>query len=107
MGCPEGSGHLMPTWPDIRSALAGTWPMVSSSCIPLVALVVARLAGASPSEAASAGLVVAVVLLTVYAWFAGRAADLHGRQLLVITSVAAALGLLMVLLKDVVLVHLH
>ncbi len=78
--------------------------MVSSSCIPLVA---ARLAGASPSDAASAGLVVAVVLLTVYAWSAGRAADLHGRQLLVITSVAAALGLLTIILKDVVLVHLH
>ncbi len=92
---------------DIRSALAGTWPMVSSSCIPLVALVAARLAGASPSDAASAGLVVAVVLLTVYAWSAGRAADLHGRQLLAITSVAAALGLLMIILKDVVLVHLH
>jgi len=37
----------------------------------------------------------------------GRAADLHGRQLLVITSVAVALGLLMIILKDVVLVHLR
>lgn len=101
------AGGRLPAWPDIRSALAGTWPMVSSSCIPLVALVAARLAGASPSDAASVGLVVAVVLLTVYAWSAGRAADLHGRQLLVITSVAAALGLLMIILKDVVLVHLH
>jgi hypothetical protein len=101
------AGGRLPTWPDIRSALAGTWPMVSSSCLPLLALVVARLAGASPSGAASIGLVVAVVLLTVYAWFAGRAADLHGRQLLVITSVGAALGLLMIILKDVVLVHLH
>lgn len=101
------AGGRLPTWPDIRSALAGTWPMVSASYIPLLALVVARLAGASPSNAASAGLVVAVVLLTAYAWSAGRAADLHGRQLLVITSVAAALGLLMILLKDVVLLHLH
>ena len=30
----------------------------------------------------------------------------HGRQLLAITPVAAALGLLMIILKDVVLVHL-
>ena len=52
---------------DIRSALAGTWPMGQPLRIPLVALVAARLAGASPSDAASAGLVVAVVLLTVYA----------------------------------------
>ena len=101
------AGGRLPTWPDIRSALAGTWPMVSSSFIPLVGLLLARLAGASPSNAASVGLVVAVVLLTVYAWLSGRAADLHGRQLLVITSVAAALGLVMILLKDVVLIHLH
>jgi len=43
----------------------------------------------------------------IYAWLAGRAAHLHGRQLLVITSIAAALGLLMIILKDVVLIHLH
>jgi hypothetical protein len=38
----------------------------------------------------------------------GRALrPLHGKQLAVITSLAAALGLLMILLKDVVLIHLH
>jgi hypothetical protein len=69
--------------------------------------VLARLLGASPSGAANAGLGTAVVLLVIYAWSAGRAARLRGRQLLIITSVAAALGLLMVVLKDVVLTHLH
>ena len=49
----------------------------------------------------------AVALLVIYAWSAGRAAELRGRQLLFITSIAAALGVLMVLLKDVVLIHLH
>ena len=43
----------------------------------------------------------------IYAWSAGRAAQLRGRQLLIITAVAAALGLLMIILKDVVLIHLH
>jgi hypothetical protein len=70
-------------------------------------MIARQLAGASPSTAASVGLVVAVVLLTIYAWSAGRAADLHGGQLLVITSAAAGLGLLMIILKDVVLIHLH
>ena len=37
----------------------------------------------------------------------GRGAHLRGRQQLVITSIAAALGLLMIILKDVVLIHLH
>ena len=34
-------------------------------------------------------------------------ADLHGSQLLAITSIAAGLGLLMITIKDGVLVHLH
>jgi hypothetical protein len=100
-------GGRLPTWADIRAALAATWPMVSASGIPLLSLVLARLLGASPSDAANAGLVTAIVMLMIYAWSAGRAAHLRGRQLLVITSVAAALGLLMVILKDVVLIHLH
>ncbi len=81
--------------------------MVSASYIPLLALALARLLGASPPAATNAGLVTAVVLLMIYAWSAGRAAQLRGRQLFVITSIAAALGLLMILLKDVVLIHLH
>jgi hypothetical protein len=51
--------------------------------------------------------VVAVVLLTVHGWLAGRAAQLRGRKLLFATSIAAALGLVMILLKDLVLMHLH
>jgi hypothetical protein len=99
-------GHL-PTWADVRTALATTWPMVSASYLPLLALVLAHLLGASSPAAANVGLVAAIVLLMIYAWSAGRAARLKGRHLLVITSVAGALGLLMIILKDVVLIHLH
>lgn len=98
-------GHL-PTRADVRAALAASWPMVSASYIPLLSLVLARLLGASPPDAANVGLVTAIVLLMIYGWSAGRAAHLRGRQLLVITSIAASLGL-MILLKDVVLIHLH
>jgi hypothetical protein len=38
---------------------------------------------------------------------AGRLAQLRGRRLLVATSVAAGLGLVMILLTDLVLLHLH
>ena len=100
-------GGRLPTWRDIRGPLAATWPMVSASFIPLLSLVLARLFGASSSGAANAGLATAIVLLVIYAWSAGRAAQLRGRQLLVITLIAAGLGLLMVVLKDVVLIHLH
>jgi len=97
----------VPTWDHIRGELAATWPMVNASFLPLVALVVARVAGASALAAANVGLVVVVILLTVYAWTAGRSSGLHGRQLLVATFIAIGLGLAMIGLKDLVLIHLH
>jgi hypothetical protein len=81
--------------------------MVSVSYAPLLALVFARLAGASALTAANVGLGLAIVLLTIHGWSAGRAARLHGRQLLLSTCIAATLGIVMILLKDVVLIHLH
>ena len=84
-----------------------TWPMVAASYLPLLAVVLAHVAGASDLTAANAGLVVAIVLLTVHGWQAGRAAGLQRGKLLVATSIAAGLGLVMILLKDLVLIHLH
>src|ERR1700730_8519953 len=52
-------GHL-PTWADLRTALAATWPMVTASYIPLLAVILAHLLGASLSAAANAGLAVAI-----------------------------------------------
>ena len=99
-------GHL-PTWAYVRAALAHTWPMVSASYLPLLALVLARVAGASAPAAANIGLVAAIVLLTYHGWSGGRASHLRGWQLAGVTSIAAALGLVMVVLKDLVLIHLH
>jgi hypothetical protein len=81
--------------------------MVSASFAPLLAVVIARLAGASTLVAANVGLVVAVVLLAAYGWTAGRASELRGRQLLLTTSLAIGLGLLMIALKDLVLLNQH
>jgi len=106
LGAQVERGRL-PSRASIREALAATWPMVSASFAPLVALVAARLAGADDLAAANAGLVVAVLLLTFHGWLAGRAAQLRGWQLFFATSFAAALGLVMILLKDLVLTHLH
>ena len=101
------TGGELPTMASIRAALASTWPMVSASYIPLLALVVARLAGASSTTAANVGLVVAVLLLIYHGWSAGRASQLHGWRLAGAVLTAAALGLVMVALKDLVLIHLH
>ena len=60
-----------------------------------------------PSSWRTVGLVVAMALLTIHGCLAGRAAQLQGWKLLVVTSIAAGLGLVMILLKDLVLIHLH
>ena len=57
--------------------------------------------------AANVGLVVAMTLLAIHGWLAGRAAQLQGWKLVIATSIAAGLGLVMILLKDLVLIHLH
>jgi hypothetical protein len=103
----QAAGGRLPSRASIQGALISTWPMVTASYLPLLAVVLADLAGASKLTAANAGLVVAVVLLTVHAWLAGRAAQLQGRKLLYATLVGAGLGLVMILLKDLVLIHLH
>jgi len=103
----QAAGGTLPGWTYVRNALVATWPMVSASYLPLLALLVARVAGASPLTAANVGLVAAILLLIIHAWTAGRSARLHGWPLVVTTSVAAGLGLVMILLKDLVLIHLH
>ena len=101
------TGGRLPSRAYIQGSLVSSWPMVSASYVPLLAVVLAKVAGASDLTAANAGLVVAIVLLTVHGWLAGRAAQLRGRKLVFVTSIAAALGLVMILLKDLVLIHLH
>jgi hypothetical protein len=99
------AGHL-PSWAHTRAALKAKWPIVSASYIPLVTLLLARLLGATPSNAALIALIVIVALLIVYGWRAGRAAGLRGLPLVVMTLLAGGLGLLMIVLKFV-LVNLH
>ena len=100
------SAGRRPTWSHIRAALAAKWPMVSASYLPLLALLGARLLGASASAAAYVGLAVAVVLLMFYGWTAGRASGMRGTAQLLMTVSAGTLGVLMILLK-VLIVHLH
>jgi hypothetical protein len=100
-------GGRLPSRASVWGALAATWPMVTASYAPLLALVLAKLAEASDLTAANVGLVAAIVLLTVHGWLAGRAAQLRSWQLFAATSIAAGLGLAMIALKDFVLIHLH
>jgi hypothetical protein len=100
-------GGRLPSWAQVRASLTGTWPMVAASYLPLLALVLARLAGATDSGAAWAGLIAALVLLIYHGWSAGRAASLRGKSLLAATLMAGGLGVVMILLKELVLRYLH
>lgn len=97
----------LPSPARIGRALADTWPMVTASFLPLAAAVVARLAGATALTAANVGLAVVVLLLGLHSWSAARAARLTGWRLAGAAATAVALGIVMVLLKNVVLLHLH
>lgn len=48
-------GGAVPTWDFIRGRLDATWPMVCASYLPLLALVLARLAGASARPRSTSG----------------------------------------------------
>ena len=95
------AGHL-PTQGQVRASLAAIWPMVSASYVPLLALLVGRVLGATTKTAATLALVVAIGLLLVHGWAAGRAARLHGLRLLAVTLIAGGFGVVMILLKLVV-----
>jgi len=73
--------------------------VVSASYVPLLALLVARALGATAKNAAMGALVVTVVLLVAHGWAAGRAAQLRGPRLLLVTLIAGAFGVVMILLK--------
>ena len=103
----QAAGGQLPSRASIKHALGSTWPMVTASFVPLLAVLVTTAVGASALTAANVGLVVAIVLITVHGWLAGRAAQLQGWRLLWATSIAACLGIVMILLKELVLIHLH
>jgi hypothetical protein len=100
-------GGRLPSTARIGRALADSWPMVTASFVPLTAVVLARLAGATELTAANIGLAVVVLLLGLHSWWAARAARLTGWRLAGAAAIAVGLGLVMVFLKNAVLLHLH
>jgi hypothetical protein len=89
----------LPNRDQVVSSLAAAWPMVSSSFIPLLTLLLARVAGASAPNAAAVALGVTVVLLVVHGYTAARAAGLTGIRMVIVAGTAGLLGIAMVVLK--------
>jgi len=99
-------GHL-PSWSRIRDGLVSTSPMITAAYIPVLVLIAARLLGGTRTVAANIALAVAVLLLMTHGWSSGRAAELRGTRLLTVTLIAGSLGLIMIVLKNFVITHLH
>ena len=95
----------LPSPGQVRVALAGAWPMVTASFVPLACLLLARVCGASASGAAWAALLVTVGLLVLHGHAAGRAAGLAGVRLLLVSGTAGVLGVVMVVLKTLLQHH--
>jgi hypothetical protein len=104
LGAQTHDGRL-PTLSVVRSSLAEAWPMVTASFIPVASIGVAVLFGASSPGAAQVALVVAVVLLILHGYNAGRTAGLRGGQRLFVTVIAGLLGVAMIILKSVLQHH--
>jgi hypothetical protein len=96
----------LPSFEQARLSLAASWPMVSASFFPLLAMLIARAVGASTLGAAEVALVVGVALLLVHGYAASRAAGLTGIRLVTVTAGAGLLGVALIVLK-VLLQHHH
>ena len=70
----------VPNRARIRQGLASTSPMVTSACVPVLALVVARLLHASPAAAANVALAAAVALLVLHDLTADARPGCAGRR---------------------------
>ncbi len=99
------SGRL-PSRPEILRSMRASFPMVTSSLIPLIVLLIGRLCGLSAFHAAAVALFVTVVLLVYHGHAAGKEAGLTGARLVLVTSTAGLLGVVMIALKTL-LQHQH
>ncbi|SNQ46298.1 conserved membrane hypothetical protein [Frankia canadensis] len=82
-----------------RTALMANWPLARACLLPVLALVLARLAGASVDNAQEASLWTCVVLLTLWGYRAGHAAGLTRWRLARYTTGSALLGIILILLE--------
>jgi hypothetical protein len=80
-------------------ALRETWYVAGASVLPLLALLVAELFGASLEAAAWTALIATIALLTLYSYLAGRRGGLDTWGCVASAGAGLALGLLVMLLK--------
>jgi hypothetical protein len=82
-----------------RHALVHTIPILGASVVPLVILLLCRLAGAELRTAAWSALIATIGLLTVYSYLAGARGGLDAGGRVASACAGAGIGILVALLK--------
>jgi hypothetical protein len=91
-------GHR-PSWRTVRRQLASGWEIMSASVVPLVVLLLVRVAGAALSIAILIALICCTLLLCLAGWRMGTGGRLTPGERVVSTLVAGAFGMVMIALK--------
>lgn len=84
---------------ELRTVLSDGWEVVTTSFIPLTALVGTHLLGVDLTGSVFAALACSTVLLSLSGWRVGREAHLGLRQSFTSAAVAGAFGAVMIVLK--------
>jgi hypothetical protein len=84
-----------------RSAVVNELAILAGAALPLLALILAGIAGAKLSTALAAGLWTSVALVVLVEFVAGVRAGARGRELAAQTAVGVGLGLLVVAMRAV------
>jgi hypothetical protein len=84
-----------------RSAVVNELAILAGAALPLLALILAGIAGAKLSTALAAGLWTSVTLVVLVEFVAGVRAGARGRELAAQTAVGVGLGLLVVAMRAV------
>ena len=82
-----------------RESLAEHWPMVQAAVLPLVALLIVRLAGWTVDDSQEAALWTCTLLLAGWGYVAGRARGLPRWRLFGFAATSFLLGLVLVALE--------
>jgi hypothetical protein len=96
------AGDTREWWPLLRAGAIQEWPLVEAAIAPSIPLLLGAVGVLGRSPAITLSLVIGVVDLAGWGYTAGRAMQQSRLRSLVSALAAAALGALMVLLKNLV-----
>jgi hypothetical protein len=96
------AGDTSPSWPLIRASAVQEWPLVEAALAPAVPLLLGAVGILNRSPAITLSIIVGLADLAAWGFTAGRATGQSALKSLLTGAGALALGVVMVLLKNLV-----